>query len=371
MNAWSYSRLRLIEECPYAYKLMLDKAPKEEPGYLIVGQQAHEALERYVRACHEAGVPSDAGVIPEIVAGLKRCPEAMRGEVGGLLERFAATFVVDLMSPSLETRRAFTRTWRPTDWFGRDVRFRAVIDCQDEPTTGTVRIRDWKTGWKVPSRTEFEEDGQTLIYAFIASIEKPKAVEFVCEAWYVRTAFAHEAELTVDDLDGVREDLERRMAAADAVTDFSARPGEHCQRCLYRRSCAAYQVAVGRDVPDETPAIADLYHLLKARLKDVETALRTRIEAEGPLDVGDGKALGFQPQETWKITDVEAAVAGLLQSGIAKPDVWRALSLSKSEFEKLLRRADKKHLIEDGLRRWGQKSIRSVFRVHNIGGGAA
>ena len=371
IKAYSYSRLRTYEECPAAYRSMLDRLPKDEPRVMVVGQFAHQAIEDYVKKCFATEVPSDAGLIPVVLGRLKKCPEPIKNDVRRILERFVETYEVRLEQPDLETRRAFTARWKPTEWFGRDVRFRAVLDLVEVLGDGAVRITDWKTGWKVPRRSEAEENGQLQIYAHVASLIYPEARTFRLRIWYVRQAYTHEFELDRGDIDHVREDLERRMAVADAETEFAARPGEHCERCLYRRGCAVYRAA-GRssDMPEETRELAAEWCVLKARVKDMEDMLRARIEDEGPLEQPGGTVLGYQAQRTVKIADAEAAVAELLEAGVQRASIWSELGLSKTAVEKLLRRAGERERIAPFLERHGVISVRSVFRVHKADTGS-
>jgi CRISPR/Cas system-associated exonuclease Cas4 (RecB family) len=371
MSAYSYSRLRTYADCPAALKLQLDKAPSERPAPMIIGGLAHEAIENYIRRCHRQKTPSDAALIDEIVPSLSGIGP-YESDVRGLLDRFAATFQVFLSEPDLETKRAFTRSWKPTTWFGKGVRFRAVMDLIEVTDTGDeVVITDWKTGWKIPPRSELEEDLQLRIYAYIASLLYPKAEQFTCRLWYVRPAFAYEFELFREDLGDVREDLERRMAAIDAEQKWTATPGDHCQGCLYRRSCDHYRRAGLGEIPDNTAELAAEYFLVKARQKDLESALKARVEAEGPLEQSGGKVLGFQAQEQVKIVETKAAVKELDRLGVPGPAIWDSLSLSKTAVEKLLRKAEQREHIPAFLEDHGQVSIRSVFKSHKPKGGAA
>lgn len=374
-RAYSYSQLRQFAECPLAWKLARIDRVKEEPSRpMMIGGAAHQAIEQYVVGCHASGLASDAALIDDIVDGLS-CAEDLRGEVRMLLDKFAGSYEVRLTDPDLETRRAWRSDWTETHWTDWSrCRFRAVTDLVDKAGT-VLEITDWKTGFRIPTREEFAEDLQLRAYAFVQSLLHPEAEEFHVRLYHVRIGY-EQGPLIIhrDELDSVREELERRMAAVDLACvkgDFNPTPGDHCERCGYRRQCPAYLASGRAELPEETPALAVEYFTLKAKLKDVETALKDRVASEGPVLLGDGRQLGFVAQERVSIADVKAAIAALLSAGVGKDDVFRELTLSKTAAEKLLKRAGKRDIAQKFIDTYGEVSISNVFKSHQVNGGAA
>lgn len=384
MRAYSYSALTLFEGCPLSWKLKyLDRVPEEPSRPMQVGAAAHAAIEIYLEQLAGAGIPSDAGIIPAVlddtrVDGKTPIAAALREEVAGLLYKFAETFAFDPKEgrPDLEAKLAFDAKWRPVAWFSRKppVRFRAVTDWR-AVKGDTVRIRDWKTGFKIEPTSEVEDADQLRIYAFAMSVVYPDADTFEVSLWHVRFGF-EQGPFTYhrEDLDDVREDLERRMAAADeaeAAGEFPATPGDQCLRCSYRRQCPAYRASArDEEIPDDPVELAQAFALSKARTKALESAVKDRC-AEEPIALPGGKLLGFVGQDRVSIVDTEAAVTDLLENGVRREDLWRELNLSKTAAEKLLKGAGNRELIKPFLDAHGKVQTISVLKETKAGKGAA
>jgi RecB family exonuclease len=373
MRRYSHSALRNYDACPLQHKLQRAGADEDLPPWLLMGRYGHEVIETYLLDCHSAHVPSDAALIDPILEDLDTMPVAIEDDVRAVCLQFAAAYVVDLHDPNVEAKYAFDRDWNKVAWKDESARFRAVLDLIDVLPDGTVVITDWKLGWRVPSKADAEAEGQLHRYAFIASLLYPEAIEFRMRLHYARANYAHEWDVHRDELGYVREDLERRMDAIDADDTFEATPGDHCEKCFQRRSCQKYRDAgFAAAIPGNTAELAAEYHLVKAKLADLNTALRARIESEGPLEQPGGKVLGFQNQEQVKIVDVQDAVNDLrMNAEVAGADIWAALSLSKTAAEKLLRKAGRKELIPEFLAEHGQVTVKSVFKSHKPKGGGA
>lgn len=369
-NAWSESGLNTVEGCPKARRLKKAKVPVDLGDALRIGAVAHDAIEKYIDRCVRNGVPEMIEEIPAIVWGCsEKASEKIRKEVLDLLTTFADRFPVKVSNPETEVAAAFDANWRRVGWNDWDtVRWRAKLDLV-ERFPDAIRITDWKTGWKLPTRKESEEASQLRSYAFVASRLYPAINVFRIRYYFVRSGFEHEFELHRDELHGIAEDLKRRMERADrlAATD-TATPGPNCEGCFYRRSCDRYREVLADGIPDETKDLAETYLLLKAKTKDVEAAIKARIEAEGPVDVGDGKLLGFHPSERWGIDEPQAGIGRLLELGVSGAAIYREISLSKTAIGKLLkgqfpeREEREKHLFAF-LRSYGATSGQTRFEA--------
>ncbi len=364
MRAYSYSQMRQFADCRLAWKLAkIDKVPEEKSLPMLVGGACHSAIEAYSEACWRSRLPSDAAIIPEIVAGIrgddkKPVSAEIRTEVVALMEKFAGSFAVIGSELQFEGQMAFTPDWSPAEWFGKDVRFRAIADLMDFDRAGEkVSVTDFKTGWKIDPSSEVEDNLQLRIYALAAALKAPWASEFRVRLWHVR--FAYEQGPFVihrDEIDGIRAEVEERMAEMDAETEFAASPGEHCQRCGFRRSCPAYK-ASGRteEIPEDSRELAAAFAFAKARVKVLEEAVKARVSV-APIELGNGKVLTFVGEQKTEVVQLEPLVRALLNVGVTKGDVWSEMSLSKTAVEKLLRKVGRKEMAADLLRQYGEVS---------------
>jgi hypothetical protein len=371
-NAYSYSALRGFEECPATMLYKRKRFPKEESFALLVGKFAHAGIEEYLRSLRESGLPQDPTIVPDVVRELSaddRTPsDRVRMEVANLLSKFASEFVATtLVEPELELELAFDERWHPVGWRDWDVvRWRAKVDVFDRPEPGVLRVTDWKTGWKIPTREERENDPQLPSYAFCASLVAPEIEEFRLRHYFVRAGIEFEQTFYRDDLSGVRQELEARMRRADQETKFDHRPGPWCGGCFYRKSCPGYRKAgLAETFPEEGDALADLFYLLRAKTADVEAALKERVEREGPVVLSDGRVLNFYPTERWSIDETKLAIGELLEMGVEAERIYDSLSLSKTALGKLVgkvaERGKKGEVVDRLLRSYGSVSHSNRF----------
>jgi len=374
-NAYSESTLATFESCARALHYKRKRLVASTSRPLDLGKLGHNGIEAYLGALRESGLPQDAGIIPSVAAKLTldkgvAPAEDLRAEAKELLETFAGSYLFENREGTvIEAALAFDDEWSRCGWEDWSIcRFRGKLDLMEPLGDDVVRVTDWKTGFKVPSRAELEAGTQLRTYAFLTSLLFPKATEFRLVYFYVRSRWAHEFILHREELEDVREDLERRMSRADAETDFKASPGDQCEGCFYRRHCDAYRKAGRDEIPEETEALATAYYLLKARLKDVETALKKRVETEGAVSVSGGKELNYYPVESWSIDDVKRTIGKLLELGVEPDRVYDEITLSKAALTRLLKSVNKKDELDDFLTRFGSVSARNRFEARKVQG---
>jgi len=126
--AWSYSKLKNFETCPFRYKnIDVDKKFQEavtEGSPLQFGNRVHDAL---------AGALKKTAPLPADLVDLQRWVDSVNDWPGQLY---------------VEQKYAITRTLAGTDWFGFMAWYRGIGDAVKVHRTMGL-IVDWKTG-KVP-----------------------------------------------------------------------------------------------------------------------------------------------------------------------------------------------------------------------------
>lgn len=374
-NAYSESTLATYESCPRALHYKRRRLMISGSRPLDVGKLGHNGIEVYLRELMKLDLPQDAALIPGIAASLTldkgQVPtEGLRAEALMLLSTFAESYAFENREGAqVELALAFDEDWRRCGWEDwATCRFRAKIDLLQPIDEEIISITDWKTGFKVPGRAELEAGTQLRTYAFLVSLLFPKAKEIRLKYLYVRSRWDHEFILFREELEDVREDLERRMERADRETDFKAFPGDQCEHCFYRRHCDAYRKAGRDDVPEDTEELATYFYLLKARLKDVEATLKARVEAEGGVSVSGGKVLNFHPTKRWSIPHVKATIGELLEFGVDPESIYRELSLSKTALTRLLKSVGKRDEVDRLLSTHGALSHANRFEARKVKG---
>lgn len=150
MLALSWSRLSSFQQCPRKFHLQfISKSFKEEEKsiHLIKGEQLHKQLEDYVNAKNGA-MAMPLGFSPEVKETLPY--------VDKLYSIYGNVYP--------EAQIACTPQWKPAEWFGKDVGWRAIWDVTGVKP-GVCYIGDYKSGKIYPYGDTF---GQLHLSAVIA-----------------------------------------------------------------------------------------------------------------------------------------------------------------------------------------------------------
>ena len=179
--ALSWSRLSDYDQCPRKFFLKyIEKSfPKEDASkspHLVKGAEMHKQMEQYVYR-RLNGQPTDQAEFQMVPA----CRDAT-----GIIERTMMQF------PEVwpERQVAVTYDWKPTEWFGKDVAWRAIWDFSGvHAAARQAMIIDWKTGKVQDYEDEagqlhlsaamavpvYNVDEVYIFYAFIEHrVKKPK-----------------------------------------------------------------------------------------------------------------------------------------------------------------------------------------------------
>ena len=124
--AWSYSALKVFEECPYrTYISRVKRIPEPSSPAADRGSQIHDEAEKYVD-----------GRIEEFPDSLmkfeKQFAELRAGYLDGTVE--------------LEGEWGFTTDWKPTGWLSDDTWARIKLDAYVMQDKTSARVIDYKTG---------------------------------------------------------------------------------------------------------------------------------------------------------------------------------------------------------------------------------
>jgi RecB family exonuclease len=217
ISAWSFSRWRKYDTCPYsAYLAYVEKLPEEAGPAMARGSRIHAELEEYL--CGGNRLPPEA-------LNFQRELEALKSAVG-------------LRS---EEQWAFDGDWNSCDWFARHCWLRMKVDARygarDE---GVLTIIDFKTGCKPPREPSKYDELQKEIYAVGAHAKFGDALREVrVEYWYVDRPAGTNIFKRVfhpEDLEALRghwEAIGRDLCTLCASAEWPKTPGPHCNWCSF------------------------------------------------------------------------------------------------------------------------------------------
>jgi CRISPR/Cas system-associated exonuclease Cas4 (RecB family) len=203
--------LNVYRECPLKAKYkFIDKIPEPSSPALENGSKIHKEAERYMNV---------GGRLPVSLKLLK--------------DKFKAIKAIKDGEISTELQWAFTKTWQPTDWFGRDAWCRTVLDLfavfDNEDKTGLdALVVDYKTGKVYP-----KDEEQLTLYA-VGTFMKHAAVDRVTtQLWYTKTGHVIGHEYTRKDLKKLQNYWVKESRKLLADTQFKPMPSNGCRWCNF------------------------------------------------------------------------------------------------------------------------------------------
>jgi len=210
VKAWSFSALKLYEECPARYKYeKLDKLPVPENPNMARGLKIHKKAEDYL-------LGDDPDAIP---------PE---------LEEFDGRFQeLHALRPMVEQEWAFTDKWKPTGWFAPDTWLRVKTDAAVlHDTHDFLDIIDHKTGKKYGENVD-----QVELFALAGFCMFPGVKEIDTHLWYLDSGDEQTDEFVRDKeaIAETKKEWEDRAAPMFNDEDFLPRPTSKCRWCPFQR----------------------------------------------------------------------------------------------------------------------------------------
>ncbi len=264
---YSHSRLSTFEDCPkrFEYRYVL-KIPTDTEGIeAFVGKRVHDVLERLYIAARKGLVPSLDKVIHRYEQLFEEHYDARRvrivreGTPVEFYRRYGERCLGDFYrrhypfdgdeTLDLEHRVLFSLDHKD------EYRLQGIIDRLTRARDGVIEIQDYKTGQRIPTQEQLDEDRQLALYQIGLMDRFPdQPIRLV---WHflkhnrllksTRTAEQLETlrEKTIDAIDRVR--IER---------EFKPKPSRLCDWCEYNDRCPSYPKK--RDHSgDRGPALSD------------------------------------------------------------------------------------------------------------------
>ena len=235
LEAWSYSRWSLYQQCPARAKYKhIDKLPEPDGAASARGTAFHFLAEELVSGAVYAK--------PEA----RNAAEPFRKEFNEVaLPNFKKDFTtLKRMKAETEAEWAFTSSWEPAGWFDRGefaawCRIKVDAVYRDKKRDALV-IVDYKTG-KI---REEEHATQLTLYtlggiiqtAYAEQLAQPKNI--ISELWYLDHGkkATQKMEVTQENFDELKKEWGRKTKAMLKDTRFPARPGYYCRYCPYSKA---------------------------------------------------------------------------------------------------------------------------------------
>lgn len=219
IDAWSYSRLTIFEQCKLRAKLaFIDRIPEPErplpPGKTEHandrGTRVHDAAERFVRGGVE--------LLPEL--------KAFREEFHRLRELHAQGKV------SLEGEWAIDKNWNPVAWRSNTAWGRIKLDAFVQLSKTRAVVIDYKTGKRFGNEIKHTEQGQ--LYQLASFMRYPELQHIDVEFWYTDQDEISRLEYSREQGLRLFKTFDTRSTVMTEAVEFPANPNIFsCKYCPY------------------------------------------------------------------------------------------------------------------------------------------
>lgn len=214
VRAWSYSALKVYEDCAYRTYISRVKGIKEPSGPAADrGTQIHNLAEDYV--------DGTLGELPtELVKFTDDFEELRQLYIDAKVE--------------LEGEWGFDLDWAPVGWMQKETWARIKLDALVHEDETSARVIDYKTGKKWGNEIAHSQQG--LLYA-IGTFFRYPALQFLqTEFWYLDHAEATKKSYTRDQAMLFAPAFHRRAIKMTTETEFAPTPSKNaCRWCSFRK----------------------------------------------------------------------------------------------------------------------------------------
>ena len=213
VNAWSYSALKVFEECPYrTYISRVRRVQEPSNPAAARGTEIHDQAEHFV--------------------------DGTLGELPATLTKFEAEFeelrqlYIDA-KVELEGEWGFNLEWAPVGWMEPKTWARIKLDALVHQDETSARVIDYKTGKKFGN--EISHSQQCLLYA-IATFFRYPHLEFVqTELWYLDKGETTTKSYTRAEAMQFAPGFHSRAIAMTTCDDFAPTPSKQaCRWCKFK-----------------------------------------------------------------------------------------------------------------------------------------
>jgi len=253
MNRFSYSSLNSFETCPRQFKFSkIDKVeiPKRVSADAYLGAAVHRGISVLYR--HGAdGILYPLDKLLEEYSYEWEKPKKEHLVAGS--EQYTIDDYIRLGREMLQRYYEKYQPFNEGTLLGSEMRlsfelpgtpfnFAAILDLLLKKKDGTVEIRDFKTGQRIPSVKERGFYYQMGLYRLALKVLYPQYENVELTQYFLRKDELISRTLTADELDLVTEEF--RNAVLDIknairLDDFPTKEGGHCRFCEYFNICPA------------------------------------------------------------------------------------------------------------------------------------
>lgn len=246
---YSHSRLTNFETCPrrFQYRYVLKLPAEVESIEAFVGKRVHEVLERLYRFTDRGLVPSLEKVVRRYQVFWDEAWDAERVTIAR--DGYTAEFYRQKGDRCLRNYYARHYPFDGDETLGLehhvdfalddagDYRMQGVIDRLVRARDGTLEIHDYKTGARVPSQSQLDQDRQLALYQIGVAERFGPDRPFRLVWHFVRKGITRTSTRTPDQLDDLRHETLDLVRRVQSESKFPPTPGPLCRWCEFSERC--------------------------------------------------------------------------------------------------------------------------------------
>lgn len=212
IKSWSYSGLKVFEQCPFRSYLARVKKIREESGPAAErGTVIHQEAEDYVNGT--------LGEFPDTLKKFKDDFEELRnGFINAQVE--------------LEGDWGFDVEWKAVGWNEKATWARVKLDALVHQDETSARVIDYKTGKKWGN--EIAHSQQALLYAIATFMRYPNIQFIQTEIWYLDKGETTTKQFTREQAMQFMPNWHKRAVRMTTADNFQPTPSKDaCRWCQY------------------------------------------------------------------------------------------------------------------------------------------
>jgi len=179
-----------------------------------------------------------------------------------------------------------------------------------------VVITDYKIGWAI-----VKDRFQLEVYAWLVYSVFPDADTFYCQNHFVREAYITGEEVSLIDIEAVKNRVYRQVAKIERERKFEATPGPHCTYCAYLIKCGQLARIEKAGMPtlldsEQAREYAQKVMIVDEALQRIKgQLLKPYCQKHGPIELPEG-TYGFQTSGGFQFKEVEKFCEALWEADI-------------------------------------------------------
>lgn len=274
---YSHSRLATFEDCPkrFEYRYVL-KIPTDTEGIeAFVGKRVHDVLERLYIAAGKGQVPSLDQVIYRYQQLFEEHYDARRvrivreGTPVEFYRRYGEHCLRDFYRRHYPFDRDETLGLEHRVLFSLDdrdeYRLQGIIDRVTRAPDGAIEIQDYKTGKRLPTQADLDEDRQLALYQIGLMERYPgQAIRLVWH--FLKHNKLLKSTRSAEQLEALREKTIDVIDRIRAEREFKPQRSGLCDWCEYNDRCPIYPRKRDHD-DDRAPATTNSLPGSKSQLE--------------------------------------------------------------------------------------------------------